>query len=94
MVRRVDTGEWAWPGGHLKEGETAEKAAMREFFEECSHRLGSVGAQLMRRIRDGADFTTFITDVDDEFAPKLNHEHSAWAWVDPHEVLEEASEES
>lgn len=93
MCRRTDGEGWAFPGGRLKDGEDAAAAAYREFFEETGYRLGGVGTQLMRRVKDGCDFTTFITDVDDEFAPKLNHEHSSFMWVDPLELLEEASEE-
>ena len=51
MVRRVDDGTWAFPGGKLKAGETAEQAAWREVHEECSYRLGDVGQRLMRRTK-------------------------------------------
>jgi predicted NUDIX family NTP pyrophosphohydrolase len=30
MVKRTDTGEWAFPGGRLEGDETAEQAAYRE----------------------------------------------------------------
>ena len=91
MCKRTDGEGWAFPGGHLKDGESAEKAAMREFWEETGWRLSSAGKFLMQRIKDGVDFVTFIADVDDEFVPKLNHEHSSWAWLDPNKVLEEAT---
>jgi 8-oxo-dGTP pyrophosphatase MutT (NUDIX family) len=91
MCRRVDDGTWAFPGGRLKDGETAEQAAWREFFEETGYRLGDVGKFLMRRNKDGVDFVTFIADVEAEFVPKLNHEHSAYGWFEPNGVLEEAA---
>jgi 8-oxo-dGTP pyrophosphatase MutT (NUDIX family) len=91
MCRRTDGEGWAFPGGGIKDGETAERAAWREFWEETGYRLGDVGVQLMRRVKDGVDFTTFISDVDDEFVPALNHEHSSYGWFDPNEVLEEAA---
>lgn len=43
----------------------------------------------MRRVKDDVDYTTFLKKVDSEFTPKLNEEHTAWAWVDPKEVLTE-----
>jgi hypothetical protein len=29
------------------------------------------------------DYTTFLKNIDDEFVPKLNEEHTAFAWIDP-----------
>jgi 8-oxo-dGTP pyrophosphatase MutT (NUDIX family) len=94
MLKRVDTGEWAFPGGCIEGDETPEEAAYRETFEETGRRLGSAGGQLMRRIKDGVDFTTFISDVDAPFIPTLNHEHSAFAWVNPDVTLLESRAES
>ena len=68
MVKRTDTGEWAFPGGRLEEGEDAAQAAYREFHEETQYRLGSVGMQLMTRRKDDGqgmvDFVTFLAPVD------------------------------
>jgi 8-oxo-dGTP pyrophosphatase MutT (NUDIX family) len=93
MLKRTDDGSWAFPGGRIEEGETPEQCAYRETFEETGRRLGSVGKQLMRRIKDDGqglcDFTTFISDVDAPFVPVLNSEHSAFAWVSPEETLME-----
>jgi 8-oxo-dGTP pyrophosphatase MutT (NUDIX family) len=95
LMRRVDDGTWAWPGGGIKEGETADKAAWREFYEETGYRLGDVGKFLMRRTKDDGngpvDFTTFIADVEAEFTPRLNHEHSAYMWADPTDLLKDAA---
>ena len=82
-------GQWAFPGGKLEDGEDHAKAAARETLEEIGYRAGSPGAPLMRRIKDDVDFTTFVVPVDEEFVPKLNSEHTAWAWVDPAEALGE-----
>jgi hypothetical protein len=60
-------------------------------WEETGYRLSGGGKFLMQRVKDGVDFTTYLADVDDEFVPKLNHEHSAYGWFDPNEVLEEAA---
>ena len=73
----------------VEAGETPAKAAWREVWEECAYRLGDVGRILMRRVRDGVDFTTFLCDVLDEFLPRLNSEHSAYIWIDSLSALEE-----
>ena len=91
LLRRSDEGDaaglWAFPGGKIEEGEDAEKAVVRECFEETGYRLGTAGLMLMRRIKDGVDFITFVKKIDDEFIPKLNGEHTAFAWVFPSDVL-------
>ena len=67
MVKRVDDGSWAFPGGCIEGDETPEEAAYRECIEETDRRLGDVGGMLMRRIiNDGAglvDFVMFIASV-------------------------------
>jgi ADP-ribose pyrophosphatase len=42
LIQRNDTGEWAFPGGKLDEGETAQAAAGRELIEEA----GIIGVTL------------------------------------------------
>lgn len=85
LLQRSDEGDaagtWAIPGGKIEEGETAEKAAFRECFEEMNYR-GAPGVQLMRRVKDGVDYTTFLNECDSEFTPILNEEHISFAWVD------------
>jgi 8-oxo-dGTP pyrophosphatase MutT (NUDIX family) len=88
MCKRTDGEGWAFPGGHMKDGEDEAKCAIREFWEETGYRLGRVQPH-MRRVKSGVDFTTFITDVEDEFIPKLNHEHSAWGWFTPKDIMDE-----
>ncbi len=92
MVRRVDDGTWSFPGGKLKIGETAEQAAFREFDEECGYKLGGLKFLMRRKKDDGdglVDFSTFFAEVPDEFAPRLNHEASAFGWFSPDEMLAE-----
>jgi len=96
LLQRSDAGdhagEWCFPGGGVEPGETAADAASRECLEETGYRVGSPGALLCTRVNDGVHFTTFQARVDDEFEPRLNKEHTAFAWVAPDEALEQDSE--
>ena len=87
MMRRVDTGEWSFPGGGIEGDESPEQAAFREFYEETGYRLGRLDRSLMRRIKDGVDATTFVTACPGEFVPKLNHEHNAYTWIAPKDAM-------
>jgi 8-oxo-dGTP pyrophosphatase MutT (NUDIX family) len=83
-------GEWGLPGGKKKDGESAEKTAIRETLEETGWNPGYAGRFHTRRVKDGVDATTYLRDVDAEFVPRLNREHDAWQWVNPQEALDEA----
>jgi 8-oxo-dGTP pyrophosphatase MutT (NUDIX family) len=95
LLLRRSTGEdhagtWALPGGKLRDGEDPADAACRETLEELGWDPGSAGKLLCRRISEGVDYTTFLKDVDHEFAPpKMNGEHDGWMWVAPTEALAE-----
>jgi 8-oxo-dGTP pyrophosphatase MutT (NUDIX family) len=81
-------GQWAFPGGKQEDGETLETCAVRETLEETGYNVGAVDSVLMRRIKDGTDFTTYVKDVDDEFTPTLNGEHTAFVWINPKDVAD------
>jgi mutator protein MutT len=81
-------GTWGTPGGKIEDGETPEQAAVRETLEETGYRAGHAGTFHMRRVKDGVDYTTFLRNIDDEFVPKLNKEHTAFMWVKPEEAME------
>jgi 8-oxo-dGTP pyrophosphatase MutT (NUDIX family) len=79
LLRRSDTGEWAFPGGELEDGESEEDAARRECEEETGQRPGEL-QPWTRRIADGVDFTTFLSRIPEQFEPELNDEHTDYRW--------------
>lgn len=87
LLRRTDGQGWAFPGGGIEEGESAEEAARREFFEETGHEFEGDLSLWTRRVSPGpsvdeqVDFTTFLASGK-EFEPTLNDEHDRWQWVD------------
>jgi 8-oxo-dGTP pyrophosphatase MutT (NUDIX family) len=74
-------GTWAWPGGRIEDGETAEEAAKREAFEEIGLSAEGDFEELDQKTDDEVTFTTFHHGVDEPFLPKLNREHTAYAWA-------------
>lgn len=78
-------GAWGLPGGKIDPGETLIQAINRE----CQEELGFV-PDFMRLVPiekfttvDGAfAYHTFYCSIEQEFVPKLNHEHLGYAWID------------
>ena len=75
---------WGLAGGRVESQERVVDALRRELIEEMEFDVGS------RRIKPVEKFTsddgkfvyhTFMVVVDDEFVPKLNHEHVGYCWV-------------
>lgn len=79
LMRRTDGQGWAFPGGRIEEGETAEEAARREALEETGVPFDGKLTPWTRRAQGGVDFTTFLADTE-EFEPTLNA-HDACTWV-------------
>lgn len=92
LIRRGEKqdypGTWCFPGGVIEDNESAATAACRETLEETNYRPGSAGTELCTRVSEDVHYTTFLTECDEEFVPRLNSESSAWAWVKPSEALE------
>lgn len=69
-------GEWCCPGGSIEGGETPEQAAHREMQEETLYSAGD-----LTQIDEGLGFVTFRSNVDAEFDPTLNDEHTEFKWA-------------
>jgi len=70
-------GTWAFPAGHVEEGESAEVAAARESMEEIGHQPANLTA-----LSSTDDFALFLC-TDPEFIPALNDESDGYLWADP-----------
>lgn len=87
LLKRVPEGNWDYPGGKCKAGESPAQAAIREVKEETGFTAGHAGRFLCRRVCDGVDYTSFLYETD-EFIRKLSKEHLSWIWAFPSDVLD------
>jgi len=78
-------GAWGLPGGKLEPGETLLGGMERECIEE----LGSFPTYLRLiplekfTAPDGVfEYHTWVCVIQNEFTPRLNHEHLGYAWID------------
>lgn len=94
LLRRSSTeqnfpGHWSLPGGKGEAGESAEQVARREATEEIGeHPDGKLDLIDQRTTPTGMQFHTFRQPVETKFIPKLNDEHSGYAWA-PRDMLPE-----
>jgi 8-oxo-dGTP pyrophosphatase MutT (NUDIX family) len=78
-------GSWGLPGGRVESGETLLAAMHRE----CEEEMGSVPDYIrmiplekFTTVDSGFEYHTFFCTVTTEFQPKLNNEHTGYAWID------------
>lgn len=77
-------GTWGLPGGKIESGESIMDAIVRE----CEEELGSMPEYIklaplekFTTADSGFAYHTFFCSVLQEFQPKLNDEHTGWAWI-------------
>ena len=78
------SGCWNFPGGSSEKGESAYETAIRETKEEIGISVPHIKVLDHIEIRF---YTLFIGEVEAEFEPQLDHEHSDFMWVPLSEVL-------
>ena len=76
-------GHWGLVGGKLEAGETPIKALTREISEEIGEITYTKVIPLEHFTSDNHQFEyhTYLIVVENDFVPKLNHEHRGYAWT-------------
>jgi 8-oxo-dGTP pyrophosphatase MutT (NUDIX family) len=76
-------GHWALPGGNADEGETPEQAAIREAREEIGVDADPAALKDLEKVitPKGKAFHTYAIPVAEKFTPRLNGEHTGYAWA-------------
>lgn len=79
-----DPGTWALLGGGIEEGESPEEGLRRELSEEACIVKCPELRHVHNDVRSEDDFAylTYICEVNREFEPRLNHEHTDYQWCD------------
>jgi ADP-ribose pyrophosphatase YjhB (NUDIX family) len=85
LLQRAD-GRWDFPGDEVRDGETAEVAALRGALADTAYRCGHVGSLHCRSLHGPDIMATYLHDCD-EFTPALSERHTAHMWIEPGKVL-------
>jgi hypothetical protein len=93
MLKRVDDGSWFFAWRRDRRRRERRAGGLSRDVRRNRPTPGLVGKMLMRRVKDGCDYTTSISDVDAPFVPILDAEHCAFAWLSPEETLFESRAE-
>ncbi len=80
LLKRSDTGEWAFPGGKVEDGESIEEAATRECVEEMGSLPEGKREPFDVSADDAVEYTTFVQACP-PFNPVLNEEHTGFVWA-------------
>ena len=79
-------GTWGIVGGKKEDGDvTTFEALKREVVEEIGHMpdiVKVIPLELFVSKDNKFYYHTYLLVVEDEFLPKLNEEHSGWAWCE------------
>lgn len=78
-------GSWGIVGGKVEQSETVSQALIREIQEEIGKDFSSqkfIPIETFTSDNERFVYYTFVTCVDEEFIPKLNHEHRGYCWVE------------
>lgn len=78
------SGTWGFPAGKLEQGETPRFGARREVREELGGKAPNGDMTLLGffPMPSGERFAAFWQEVEEEFKPKLNGEHTDYQWAD------------
>lgn len=77
------SGTWGLPGGKLNSNETVDQALHREIQEELGGIIKDANLILIKTFvsrNKKFEYHTFLINVEEEFMPLLNDEHSGYAW--------------
>ena len=77
---------WSIPGGGFKPDtdDTIFETAKRETFEEIGLTVENTASKVFKIYEHASPdlvFTTYMALCEDEFVPRLNHEHTGYRWV-------------
>jgi len=81
--KKINT--WGLPGGKVERGESLKTALERECNEEIQFWVPNIKLFPIEQFTSEDKrfvYHTFYSFIDNEFIPKLNHEHIGYCWVD------------